>query len=220
MSGDAGGARKMDWRLRLGATIGLWVVSIVARTWRFHSRNDEGWRQLRAAGKPYVFVLWHGSLLPIAYHHRDQGVMVLVSEHRDGEIIARILHAWGCGTVRGSTTRGGGRALLKMIGELERNRVVAVTPDGPQGPAHVYQAGALVAASRAGAPVVSIAIETGSAWRLKSWDQFILPKPFARITVAYGDPLMVQGASPREAAADVGRFELQMRQSQELAARA
>ena len=211
---------KMNWQLRLLVSIGVFIVGILARTWRFDSRNHEGWHRLKAQGQPVVLVLWHGTLLPLSYWHRDQGISVLVSEHRDGEIIARVLHAWGCRTVRGSTTRGGGRALLAMIAELGRGHVVAVTPDGPQGPAHVFQPGALVAANRAGVPVVAIAITVRRAWRLNSWDQFIIPKPFTRITVAYGDPVMVHGASPREAATDITRFESVMRDAQERSAHA
>ena len=211
---------KMNWQLRLLVSIGVFIVGILARTWRFDSRNHEGWHRLKAQGQPVVLVLWHGTLLPLSYWHRDQGISVLVSEHRDGEIIARVLHAWGCRTVRGSTTRGGGRALLAMIAELGRGHVVAVTPDGPRGPAHVFQPGALVAANRAGVPIVAIAITVRRAWRLNSWDQFIIPKPFARITVAYGDPVMVNGASPREAATDITRFESVMRDAQERSAHA
>jgi len=211
---------KMNWKLRLLVSVGVFIVGILARTWRFDSRNHEGWHRLKALGQPFVLVLWHGTLLPLSYWHRDQGISVLVSEHRDGEIIAGVLHAWGCRTVRGSTTRGGGRALLAMIGELGRGHVVAVTPDGPQGPARVFQPGALVAANRAGVPIVGIAITVRRAWRLKSWDQFIIPKPFAKITVAYSDPLMVNGASPREAAADITRFDVVMQDAQGLSAHA
>jgi lysophospholipid acyltransferase (LPLAT)-like uncharacterized protein len=211
---------QMHWRLRLLVSLGVFIVGILARTWRFESRNHDGWHRLKAQGQPFVLVLWHGTLLPLSYWHRDQGISVLVSEHRDGEIIARVLHSWGCRTVRGSTTRGGGRALLAMIAELNRGHVVAVTPDGPQGPAHVFQPGALVAANRAGVPVVAIAITVRRAWRLNSWDQFIIPKPFARISVAYGDPVMVNGASPREAATDITRFETVMRDAQERSAHA
>jgi hypothetical protein len=170
-----------------------------------------------AEGKPFVFVLWHGGLLPLTYWHRDRDISVLVSEHRDGEIIARILHAWGCHTIRGSSTRGGGRALLEMTRELERGSVVAVTPDGPRGPALEFQPGALVVAQRAHVPVVPIAVRVNRAWRINSWDGFLIPKPFARVTIAWGDPLFVNGSTPREAAAQAGRFASAMRASQAVA---
>jgi lysophospholipid acyltransferase (LPLAT)-like uncharacterized protein len=210
-----------DWRqalkLRLIVAVGLLAVRLLGSTWRFRVRNAGGWQRLRAEKKPWVFALWHGSLLPLTYRHRNQQITVVVSEHRDGEIIARVIDALGNRTVRGSTTRGSGRALLSMIRELERGFVVAITPDGPRGPALSFQPGAVVAAHRAGVPVVGILMHVDRAWRLKSWDRFVIPKPFARITVAYTDPTMVDAASSREAAAETARFQDVMRAAQVVA---
>ncbi len=200
-------ATAVDWRVRILLPIGLLLVGLLARSWRIRVRNAEGWQRLRAEKKPWVFALWHATLLPVAYKHSGENVAVLVSQHRDGELIARVLAAWGNTTVRGSTTRGGSRALLAMIKELERGIAVAVTPDGPRGPALKFQSGTLVAAQRANVPVVPILLHVDRAWRLKSWDRFIIPKFFARVTFAYGDPTMVGGTSPREAAAEAERFE-------------
>jgi lysophospholipid acyltransferase (LPLAT)-like uncharacterized protein len=215
----ATGVRKVDedWRVRVLVPVALFVIGLLARTWHFRTRNPERWQRMCAEGKPFVFVLWHGGLLPLTYWHRDRDISVLVSEHRDGEIIARILHAWGCHTIRGSSTRGGGRALLEMTRELERGSVVAVTPDGPRGPALEFQPGALVVAQRAHVPVVPIAVRVNRAWRINSWDGFLIPKPFARVTIAWGDPLFVNGSTPREAAAQAGRFASAMRASQAVA---
>ena len=197
--------------------IGRALIGLLARTWRVRVRNDEGWRRLAAEKKPWIFALWHSTLLPIAIQHNDQGIAVLVSQHRDGELIARTLAAWGNSTVRGSTTRGGSRALLAMIKELERGVVVAVTPDGPRGPALKFQAGTLIAAQRANVPVVPILMHADRAWRLRSWDRFIIPKPFARLTIAYGDPVMVNGTTPREASEEAARFEQIMMDTQKVA---
>ena len=209
------------WRqaltLRLIVAVGLIAVRLLGSTWRFRVRNSDGWQRLRAEKKPWVFALWHGSLLPLTFRHRNQQITVVVSEHRDGEIIARVIGALGNRSVRGSTTRGAGRALLSMIRELERGFVIAITPDGPRGPALSFQPGAVVAAHRAGVPVVGILMHVDRAWRLKSWDRFVIPKPFARITIAYTDPTMVGGASSREAANDIARFEELMRAAQEVA---
>jgi lysophospholipid acyltransferase (LPLAT)-like uncharacterized protein len=200
-------ATAVDWRVRLLLPIGMLLIGLLARSWRIRVRNAEGWQRLRAEKKPWVFALWHATLLPVAYQHSNENVAVLVSQHRDGELIARVLAAWGNTTVRGSTTRGGSRALLAMIKELEQGIVVAVTPDGPRGPALKFQSGTLVAAQRANVPVVPILVHADRAWRLKSWDRFTIPKFFARVTFAYGDPTMVGGSSPREAAAEAERFE-------------
>jgi lysophospholipid acyltransferase (LPLAT)-like uncharacterized protein len=207
----------VDWRVRVLLPIGLVLAGLLARSWRVRVRNAEAWQRLRAEKKPWVFALWHASLLPAAWQHRDEGIAVLVSQHRDGEAIARVLAAWGSTTVRGSTSRGGSRALLAMIKELERGVVVAVTPDGPRGPALRFQPGTLVAAQRAHVPVVPILVHADRAWRLKSWDSFMIPKLFARVTFAYGDPTTIVGSSPREAAAEAGRFETIMQQVQHAA---
>jgi lysophospholipid acyltransferase (LPLAT)-like uncharacterized protein len=210
-------ARAVDWRVRILLPVGLLMVRLLASTWRIRERNAEGWRRMRTDGKPWVFALWHAVLLPIAYKHSDEGVAVLVSQHRDGELIARVLAAWGNSTVRGSTTRGGSRALLAMIKELEQGVTVGVTPDGPKGPALAFQGGALIAAQRANVPVIAIAVHADRAWRLNSWDRFMIPKLFARVTFAYGEPTMVGGSSPREAAAETTRFEEIMRAAQQVA---
>lgn len=210
-------ARRGDWRLGLVVALGRVVLALLARTWRFRTRYAEEWQRLRAERKPFVFVLWHGGLLPLTYWHRGRDIAVLISEHRDGELIARLVHAWGYRTIRGSTTRGGGRALLEMIHELEAGSVVAVTPDGPRGPARQFQPGALVAAQRARVPIIPIAVRVDRAWRFTSWDVFLVPKPFARVTIAWGGPSTVRGATPREAEDETPRFEALMRATQERA---
>jgi lysophospholipid acyltransferase (LPLAT)-like uncharacterized protein len=209
--------KAVDWRVRLLLPLGLLLARLLVSSWRVRVRNADGWQRLRAENKPWVFALWHATLLPAAYQHRNENVAVLVSQHRDGELIARVLAAWGNTTVRGSTSRGGSRALLAMIKELERGIVVAVTPDGPRGPALEFQPGALVAAQRANAPVIPLVVHADRAWRLNSWDRFMIPKFFARVTFAYGTPTLVGGTSPREAAAEAGRFEALMREAQAIA---
>jgi lysophospholipid acyltransferase (LPLAT)-like uncharacterized protein len=205
------GNHDSDWRVRVFLPVGILLLSILAKTWRITERNGDGWRRLQAERKGWILSLWHGTLLFLAFRHRRQGMVVLVSEHRDGELIARVLHAWGYRTVRGSSTRGGGRALRAMIRELNQGSAVAVTPDGPRGPAERYQPGALVAAHHANSPIVAVGVHVDRAWRLNSWDRQIIPKPFARITVAYEEPLLAAGATAREAAAEGERFEAAMR---------
>jgi len=218
---DEEGARAAaERRLRRTVAAGTATLRALASTWRMRVVHDAPLRRLRAEGRPVILACWHGELLPLLWHHRAQGIRILVSEHRDGEIIARVAARLGFGAVRGSTTRGGGRALLGLVRELEGGHDVAVTPDGPRGPAHQYAPGALVAAQRAGAPIVAIAAHVDRAWQLKSWDRFEIPKPFARIVVAYSDELVVGGASAREAAAEVPRFEAVMRELAERAERA
>ncbi len=116
---------------------------------------------------------------------------MLVSEHSDGEIIAQIGARLGQRTVRGSTTRGGARALLGLVRALQAGETIAITPDGPRGPRHEVQAGVVAAAQRAGAPVVAIGVACSRAWSLGSWDRFRIPMPFARIVLSYTEPILM-----------------------------
>ena len=205
------------WRPRLTLLLGKRVLGALASTWRFRVVNEPYLSGLRASGKPFIYSLWHGHLLPLLWHHRGSNVAVLISEHRDGELIARTAEWLGYRLIRGSTTRGAERALLSLVRELEEGRQVAVTPDGPRGPARTFAPGALIASQRSGAAILPVAAGATRSWRLKSWDRFIIPKPFALVTVAYGPPTTVNAPSAREAAHDAPRLQSMMNAASELA---
>jgi lysophospholipid acyltransferase (LPLAT)-like uncharacterized protein len=198
---------KRDWKLALIVGFGYYLIRALALTWRIRAHNSEAYETLRARKQPFIFAFWHGQLFPLLWVHRDEGVAVLVSAHRDGEIVARIAERLGMRTVRGSSSRGAARALLGIVRELQEGREIAVTPDGPRGPARKFAGGALVASHRAGAPIIAIGVRAKRAWRLKSWDRFMIPKPFTRIDVVYSAPTLVNASSPREAEAEAPRFE-------------
>jgi hypothetical protein len=193
-------AKRDDRRINWASRVGVWLVRLLGLTWRIRVSDDETVRRMRAAKEPIIFALWHGQLLPLLYLHRNQGVVVLISEHSDGEIIARIASAFGFGTVRGSTSRGAARALLELARVVEGGRDLAITPDGPRGPAKSFAPGALMVAQRSGAPVIGALATASSAWRLKSWDRFLIPKPFARVSVTYTAATHVIAPNVREAA--------------------
>lgn len=188
--------RKAVWIARLGTLL----VRALALTWRVRYVNDAVVRDLRQRREPFIYVLWHGQLLPLLWTHRNRAIAVIISEHRDGEIIARVAAAIGFRLVRGSTSRGAARALLNGSRELESGHDLAVTVDGPRGPSGVVAPGALVISQRTAAPMVPTAAATDRAWRLRSWDRFMIPKPFARVTVSYGEPIRIAAGSPRAAA--------------------
>jgi len=204
------GSEVFPWKSRLVLALGKRALSVLGRTWRFRVVNEQALLDLRRARKPFIFSLWHGHLLPLLWHHRGQAVSILISEHRDGELIARTAQWLGYGLVRGSTTRGGERALLALVRELDAGREVAITPDGPRGPARAFAPGALIAAQRSRSPILPVAASADRAWRLSSWDRFVIPKPFARITVAYGMATTVDAPSARAAATEGSRFEALM----------
>lgn len=196
---------KRERRTRRIVSAGVWFVRAIALTWRIRVRDDEELKRLRAERKPVIFSLWHGQMLPLLYHHRGEGVSVLISEHGDGEIIARIATRLGFRTVRGSTSRGAARALLGLVRELEDGHDLAITPDGPRGPAKSFAPGALIVAQRGKAPIIPAIAVASSAWRLGSWDRFLIPKPFARITIAYGPALRFDASNARDAVGESER---------------
>jgi len=207
----------LEWRSQLTLLLGKGVLSALARTWRYSIINEEALKRVRSEGRPFIFSLWHGHLLPLLWHHRGSNVAILISEHRDGELIARTAQWLGYNLVRGSTTRGGERALLSLVRELKAGREVAITPDGPRGPARKFAPGALIAAQRSGARILPIAASADRAWRLGSWDRFVIPKPFARITVAYAESTTVDAPTARAAAEESPRLEALMNEAADLA---
>jgi lysophospholipid acyltransferase (LPLAT)-like uncharacterized protein len=197
----------LPWRERAALLVGSGALRLVGRTWRFRVVNGDTVRNLRSSERSFIFALWHGHLLPLLWYHRDQGVMVLISEHRDGELVARAAESLGYGLIRGSTTRGADRALISLVRELESGHEIAITPDGPRGPAEKFAPGALVAAQRSDSFILPVAISASRSWRMRSWDRFMIPKPFARVTIAYGEPTKVLATNPRAAAEEAPRFE-------------
>ncbi len=196
-----------SWKVRMSVLAGGSFLRALSKTWRYRAIASEPVNKLRQAGQPVLFALWHGQMLPLLWYHRNQGVAVVVSEHSDGEIIARILEWMGYRLIRGSTSRGADRALLGIVRKLKEGNDVAITPDGPRGPARQFAQGAIVAANRAHAPIIPTLAHVDRAWKLSSWDGFVVPKPFARITIAYGPPTLVEAETTREAAAQTSKFE-------------
>ncbi len=168
------------------------LLRLLARTWRVECRGEAGLEAMRG-DRPKVLALWHGRMLaamPLGLHRR-RDFAVLVSPSDDGALVTRALAAFGYRVVRGSASRGGGRALRELGAVLAQGGTVVVTPDGPRGPRHTTNVGIGWLARDAGAPIVGIAIAVDRAWRLRSWDRFTIPKPFARIVVDYTAPVTV-----------------------------
>ncbi len=217
MKDARGTVEELPIGMRLSVFAASGVIRGLARTWRYRIVNEAAMIRLRSEKTPILFTLWHGQMLPLLWHHRDQGVAVLVSEHKDGEVIARILEWMGYALIRGSTSRGAGRALLGIVRTLKEGHDVAVTPDGPRGPIHKFAPGSVVAANRAGTPILPTVAHVDRFWQLSTWDGFMIPKPFARITIAYGTPTIVSADTPREAAEEAPRLERLMDEALQMA---
>jgi hypothetical protein len=201
------GEDRLPWKVRLAGPVGRAFVAGLFSTIRITRSGAEAVDELRFSGQNVVFVFWHGQLLPLVHAHRDQGIVVLISEHADGEIITRIVVRHGFGAARGSSTRGGSRGLRELIRAARSGRDLALTPDGPRGPARELKPGALVAAKMTGLPVVPLAVGADRAWYADSWDRFMVPRPFTRVRIAYGVPRTVprdaRGARLAETAAEL-----------------
>ncbi|HEX5725911.1 MAG TPA: lysophospholipid acyltransferase family protein [Longimicrobiaceae bacterium] len=183
---------------RVAATLGGALLDALMASCSYRREGVEHYDQFWRQGKPVVFTLWHGRLLPCTHFHRHQGVVTLVSQHRDGEYITRVVRRWGYTAVRGSSSRGGVEALRDLIRHLKRGRSLAITPDGPRGPFEKMKPGPVIMAQRSGAPIIPVVSGASRAWYFGSWDRFLIPRPFARLQIAYGEPVFV----PRRAGED------------------
>jgi len=175
---------------RLGALI-IWLMGI---TWRFHWVGEEHLRAVQVAGKNVIYAFWHGRMLALCYTHRQQNIHLMVSEHRDGEIIAQTVRLLGFVPVRGSTTRGGRKALFQISERASSGHDAAVTPDGPRGPRWRVQPGVITLAQRTGRPIIPVTSGASVGKILSSWDRFLIPLPFSRVAILLGSPIYV----PRE----------------------
>jgi lysophospholipid acyltransferase (LPLAT)-like uncharacterized protein len=210
--------RKRERRLRWLVRLGVPLLRLLGMTWRIRVVNSgSSVDRMRRERQPIVFALWHGDLLPLLYQHRNEGVSVLISEHRDGELIARVAESLGFRTVRGSSSRGASRALVGLTRELTSGHDVAITPDGPRGPARSFAPGALIAAHRGRGAVIAVGLAAKRAWRLRSWDRFVIPKPFSSLRIAYSDPVMVDAADARAAAEEAPRFQALLMETERIA---
>lgn len=188
-----------ELKYEAAGVLGSGLVGGLFLTTRERRVGHEHLQQFRAEGRPVVFACWHGQLLPLIHAHRGEGVVVLVSEHGDGEYVTRLLHRNGFGTVRGSSTRGGTKGLKGLVRAGREGRDLAITPDGPRGPHGVFKPGALAVAQMTGAPVIPTAAGSTSGWHVDSWDGFLVPRPLSRITVEYLPPRFVARDADRVA---------------------
>jgi len=192
---------KQELRFRAVGLMGHGLLGAFFPFVRCSREGTEHYEQFRRRGQPFIFVFWHGQLLPLVHYHRNEGFVVLVSDHADGEYITRVVLRHGFGVARGSSTRGGVKGLKGILRAAREGKGLGFTPDGPKGPRHTFQLGALVAARLTGFPVIPLAVGADRAWYLKSWDRFMIPKPFSSLRIRYGAPRWV----PRDASEETVR---------------
>ena len=180
-------------RLKASAIAGVAspLIATLSRTYRWQVEGAEHYEAVVRSGRQPILALWHGRILPGLHYFRDRGVVVITSQNFDGEWIARILQRFGFGTARGSTSRGGARALVQLRRDLAAGRPAAFTIDGPRGPARLVQPGVVFLAGATGHPIVPYHIESDRHWTTRSWDRTQIPKPFSRVALVIGAPIEV-----------------------------
>jgi len=199
---------------RLQATLiamaGYRVIGALGATLRWRTDGLEHFDAATRGGHQPVMAFWHGRILPATYYFRRRGIVVITSENFDGEWIAGIIERFGFGTARGSTSRGGRKALLQLTRDMARGCPAGFTVDGPRGPAGVAQPGAVWLAQATGNPVLPFHLEADRYWSLRSWDRTQIPKPFSTVALAIGEPFEVpRGADAAEI--EHARVELERR---------
>ena len=189
---------KIPGPLALAAGPGLGAIAVRALAATLHVQREEGTvAALWAARAPVIYAVWHGRILLLPYLYGRRGIHALASRSRDGEMVARWIRRFGLEPVRGSSTRGGGEALRVLTRALRGGREVVVVPDGPRGPREVLKPGVIALARLSGAPIVPAAVGASREWRLRSWDEFRIPRPFARCVVRFGEPIHVGRGADR-----------------------
>ena len=177
------------------AAVSAPIVEALGGTYRWHESGAEHWDAVMRAGERPILALWHGRILAATLYFRDRGVVAITSQNFDGEWIARLMGRFGYQAARGSTSRGGARALAQLRRDLDAGRPVAFTVDGPRGPARVVQPGAVWLAGASGHPILPFHVESSAAWTVKSWDRHQVPKPGSDLAMAIGEPIHVRGTS-------------------------
>ena len=176
----------------LGAWLIALVLAILRRTVRVRLVNDDGLYARWRAGERLIVAFWHEQLVLMpCFEWWPPRVCIMISQHRDGELIARAVRPLGIEAVRGSSTRGGKGALRQILRAYQEGASLAWTPDGPRGPRRQAKFGIVQTARATGATIVPVAAAARGCKRLGSWDRMVLPYPFTRITFVVGAPIHV-----------------------------
>ena len=189
---------------------GYRLAAALGATFRWRTDGLEHLEAILRTGRQPIMAFWHGRILPATVYFRHRGIVVITSENFDGEWIAGIIERFGYGTARGSTSRGGLKALLQLSRDMAAGKAAAFTLDGPRGPACVAQAGAVWLAKTTGNPVLPFHLEADRHWTTKSWDRTQIPKPFAIVALTMGEPLEVPADADADAL-EAARRELESR---------
>jgi hypothetical protein len=169
----------------------IWLIgSLLGRTWRCSLEPSAPINPFTEKNKAVIYCFWHSHILPLSYIFRGAGVTAVVSASKDGDRATAVAQRWNHDTIRGSSSKNQVSVVRQCGRVLRENRAVVIIPDGPHGPREQVKPGAAIIALMAHAPVYPVFALPQKSWRLKSWDRFMIPKPFTKITVRIGNPLL------------------------------
>jgi lysophospholipid acyltransferase (LPLAT)-like uncharacterized protein len=199
------------WRARWLVEFGYWLIQLWVRTLRFEL-DDRGGIVEGSKQHPFLFAVWHNRLLLLPSIFRrflpSRHAAALISASRDGDLLAAFVERYGYGTIRGSTSRKGASALLRLAEVFAAGTNIVITPDGPRGPVYQLGQGVIFLAQKCDAAVVPGSIEFSASWRFKSWDRFFIPRPFSTVRIIFGTPLRI-AATPTDEEFEAERLRLQ-----------
>jgi len=182
---------KRDFRLWLIQHPGKILIWLWMKACRWKITGAEPFEALLAAGRPVIWLIWHGKIFVVPYFFRKRGILALVSPSKDGEFVSRLMDGWGYKLIRGSGSHPMKTAWIEMIKELQAGGQVMIIPDGPKGPDRKFKLGAIKLAAETGAVMVPFSFSARRKKILHSWDRFEMFYPFAKIAAVYGEPIEV-----------------------------
>ena len=174
---------------------GYVAIQIIGRTVRWQSEGDSYLDDIYKSGHRAIFTFWHGRIFPATYYWRHRGIVVMTSMNRDGEAIAQCIQRFGYGAARGSSSRGGFRALAEMARDIRQGHDCGFTIDGPRGPRYIAKQGPVLLAMKTGAAIFCFHISMKHKIQLRSWDEFQIPMPFTPALVLKAAPIWVPPGS-------------------------
>jgi lysophospholipid acyltransferase (LPLAT)-like uncharacterized protein len=185
-------------KVALISGLGYLIIRLVCASLRWEIIEAQSLESLRASGKRLILTFWHGRIFTAAYHFRDRGIIVMISQHHDGDYIAGVLQRFGNQPARGSSSRGSVGATIECLRGMKKGRDLGISIDGPRGPRYVAKPGAAYLARKSGNPVVPFNISAERKWIMRSWDHFQIPRPFSRAVFLSADPIYVDANATDE----------------------
>jgi lysophospholipid acyltransferase (LPLAT)-like uncharacterized protein len=189
------------WKARWLIAFGFYLLKALTRTLRYQVDDRSGIFG-KMVTENYIGALWHNRLLifPLVLRRffGNRSGAALISASRDGDLLSDAIHRFDYDVVRGSSSKLGATALLQLSDVLAAGRDIVITPDGPRGPAYELGPGIIFLAQKTGARILPMNMEYSSCWRVKSWDRFIIPRPFSKVRVIIGKPEQIKSTSTPE----------------------